>query len=441
VISEEDRTSFIGLAKDYYKYSTDAPPQYGEGTALFVLGHALGYDAIHLAKPKARHHNMYQLLIGESTYARKTTAQDLFKDIYNGSRGLPNEMSPEALIEVMANQPEGVIWMGEFSRLLKGINNKGHMAGFAEVFDDLFTCPLKWSKKLRGKENEFIVNKPYLSLHSTITPTVLKEQMSAEMFEGGLMARWLLIHGDAHPQPLERLSPDVLRLKPALRNILDRITEMDRNVQFEMSDEALKYYNEVVLKEFQSEEYQCTGAFAGRYEGYVITFADLYLVSEAIGLSVRGKAPNLSKILRLVDLLELLELDEKIETEHNIQINSNIPINSTNYSNRRIVVQTRHVKRAFEFVLPCLKYVKELSMYVNLGKATARVREFIRKKRQATRSQILRGTGVSSNELELITQTLSARDEISWEMYKVQSKKRDREYDTQLYKWNYGEKL
>jgi hypothetical protein len=432
----DERGTFIGLARDYYKYSTDAPPQYGEGTALFTLGHALGYDAVHLIKPKQRHHNMYLLLDGESTFSRKTTSQELGKDIYSDTRWLPNEMSPEAQVEVMANQPEGVVWMGEFSRLLKGINGKGYMAGFAELFNDLFTCPSRWSRKLRGKENEFIINKPYLSLHSTITPTVLKEQMTVEMFEGGLMARWLIVHGEAHPQPIGRLTPDALRLNNSLRNILDRILDMDRSVQFEMSDEALKFYNDTVEKTFQSEEFKCTGAFAGRYEGYVITLADLYLVSEAIGVFLE-KGKSLSKILRLVELLELLELEEKISEKNNF----NIPKNYTNFSNRRIIVQSRHVKQAYNFVLPCLKYVKDLSMYVNLGKAVARLREYVKKNKAVSHSQAMRGTGIDANQLTLAANTLNQRDEIFIETITLQSKKRNRKYQTMLYKWNDGEIL
>jgi len=50
-----------------------------------------------------------------------------------------------------------------------------------------------------------------------------------------------------------------------------------------MSDEALKYYNDVIEKTFQSDRFSGTRAFCGRYENYVVSLSDLYWLSEAIG--------------------------------------------------------------------------------------------------------------------------------------------------------------
>jgi hypothetical protein len=144
--------SYIDLAKTYFHLSSDAPPRYGEATALSILGHGIGRETIHMIQPKAVYHNSNVLLDGESTISRKTTTQELGQTFYDRDRWLPNETSPEKLIVNLSSKPEGYVWLGEFSKLLKGIKGNGYMATMAETYNDLFNCPARIERDLmKGK--------------------------------------------------------------------------------------------------------------------------------------------------------------------------------------------------------------------------------------------------------------------------------------------------
>ncbi len=51
--------SFVPLFKEYCRSSTDAPKNFGEITAIQILGHALGHEVVHLIQPHAVRHNMF----------------------------------------------------------------------------------------------------------------------------------------------------------------------------------------------------------------------------------------------------------------------------------------------------------------------------------------------------------------------------------------------
>ena len=209
--------NYVDLAKLYFSLSSDAPIEYGEATALGILGHALGRGVIHLIKPKAVFHNSYILLVGPSTLSRKTTVQELAQEIYCEDRWLPNESSPEKLLVNLSENPEGFVWMGEVSKLLKGIRSRGYMATMAEGLNDLFNCPKKYERDLmKGKVT---IENSYLSTNSTITPEVLKENIDSEMFHGGLLPRWLMVDAKPCPKPRGRLPEEVFDHAEALRNL------------------------------------------------------------------------------------------------------------------------------------------------------------------------------------------------------------------------------
>jgi hypothetical protein len=418
---------FLATAKIYYSISTDAPHVYGEATALAVLGHALGRSVVHSIQPDFVYHNVYCLLVGESTYARKTTAQRLGKKYYDSSRWLPNEFSPESFLQILSKQPEGIVWLGEFSKLMKGIKGHGYMATFAECLNDMFDCPDKYERKLtdkKGEESLFTITNAYPSMHSTITPKVLHQQIDSEMFDGGLMARWLVIHGEAHPKPRGRLPLHVSDYSQMLRQVINRVMELDKSdTVFMMSDEALKYYNDVVEKTFQNDRFKGTRAFCGRYEGYVVSLSDLYWLSEAIG--------NAYDDFCLGQISKLVELNKYIKLEETISDKAKYVTNSTNL----LITQKRHVQQAFEFVLPCLEYVQELSNYVDMDRPTAKLRDYLKKREGVVEySDAMRMTNLNASQMKEAITTLQERSEILYTPIR-KFDKNHKEYGVRAYTW------
>lgn len=430
--------SYIDLAKTYFRLSTDAPPRYGETTALGILGHSVGRETIHLIQPKAVFHNSYVLLIGPSTLARKTTIQDLGKDFYSRKRWLPNETSPEKLIMNLSKKPEGYCWMGEFSKLLKGIKGHGYMATMAETYNDLFTCPDYYSRDL--VKGTFTCENVYLNLHSTITPEVLKENITSEMFYGGLLPRWLMDNEEPCPKFRGRLPLDVLEMGKILKEVTDAIIKMEKDVCFELDDEALAYFNNEIEKKYiYDEKYRIVGNFAGRYENYVLAFADLYLISDAIGKALNQwkdlKTLKLSDLVQLVDLIKLVNnnTSTKVINSNNRTKFTKYLKNMKSFNKVRCQVPKEYVERAWKIVKPCLDYVRELAVYIDMDKPTAKVRELVKKYKSIGHTKLLRNSNLNIDKFSQAIGTLFQRKEVDTK--KIEYTTGGRTYKKLVYVW------
>lgn len=433
--------SHIGITKSYWDCKTDAPANYGVGMAYFAIGHLLGHGVVNLIQPKAVYHRMYMVHIGQSTTTRKSTSQDMGLELIPHDRLTDNDVaSQERLVEIMSKKNAVIQPMGEFSKLLKGIKTGNYQATLAEVLNEIFGCK-KYSrskKSLNGVETQFTIEEPYLSIVSTCTPEVLKENVTREMACGGLLPRWILNPGEAKRRPRGRLRVEVFELQTRLANNLILLDQLDKKgTYFEFSDEALKFYNEVVEKEvFDSLEFANVDAFGGRYLDYVIAFADINLVSEALGEYSKLTKREQTSIRKLVELLELVELVEDIKDTNTP--NTTKPTNSTIQLTDRIIVQKRHVQRAWAFLKPCLIAASELVTYVDMGKPLARVREYLKihgqNGQKVYHSDMMRRANVDAREAELAIRSLREREEI--EQYdEPYTAKNNRQTSKRFYLW------
>jgi uncharacterized protein DUF3987 len=429
--------SFLGIAKKYAKYTTDAPMEFTEITALQDLGLALGPDVVCRIQPKAVHHNMYVALMGQSTLARKNTVQEnIGEDIVPSNMRLPKGGSPEGFLEALDDMGgRGIQYMGEWSEELKGIKSGNYMATFAELKNNLFNCQ-PYSKKLTTKKNEkseSVIKKPYLCAHTTITPDVLKEKMTKEMADGGYVARHLIVAGQPNPRPRGRLNADVSAMVTMLKKQFNWIDSLDKSgCHFEPSDEALKFYNEVVEKECSRPEFEIVSSCSGRYQNYTFAIADLLWLNEATGQAYyQGLESKISKLVDLVTLVELVENISSYVPKPNAPnttnptnstnstkqalTNSTNATNSTNSQDVVLIVQKRHMEEAWRIVKNCLVSAREIVEFVDMGKPLAKVREYIRKHypNAVNHSEALRMTNLDKEEFRKAIETLDSREEIT----------------------------
>ena len=407
---------FIELCKQYYGYSTDAPSNFGELIGIQLLGHAMGYDAVHLIIPKAVHHNMYALLTGDSTLTRKSTTQGLGMDIYPYERCLPQETSPEQFVVELSEKNEAMQFLPEFTALIKGATRRGsYMARFVELYNDLHGCPKRYHRKLRakkGEENEFLIEKAYLSVNSTVTPEMLMEKLTFELAVGGFLARWLLVYGEPKTKPRRRLHESALKLNESLKYQIEAIVRMNRKVEFEFTDEALKRFNEIEAEALKVEHAK---PFAGRYLNYVVAIADILLVSDAIGYATeQGK--SLRVWTQLVELVQYYTINtiNTISREPRTQLIEEIAINPTNSTNC-IMVPIEYVDRAWEIVKPCLEYANEIVKYVGLDKDVAKLRKQIKKAGKIGHSKAMVNANLNADQMKNAVKTLLQRGEIRQE--------------------------
>lgn len=392
----EEQHSLLNTINEYYASSTDAPSQFGQMLGIQLIGHAMGYDPVHLIQPKPLHHNLFTCLVGESTITRKSTSQSLAKEIYPIERSLPEESSPEKLVENLSEQPEAVQWGGEFSGLLKGINNGGYMTRFAELYNDLYDCPARYRRSLMSGDYE--IDNCYLSLSSTVTPGVLKKYVSEEMATGGFLPRWMFVHGQGDPQPRRWLQPSVLRFKDWVSFIVERMIEIDMTeMSFVFDEDALNLYNSIEQRELKKNQ---PLPFVGRYLDNVIKTADILAVSDLIGYEhYEGSLPEIQTIKQLQQLIHLEHL-EQLGGGLTDWGEGGTPNNCCNRFNCLIVLPPDYVRKAWEIVEPSLRYATSLVQHVKLDRPMSKLADYIQNHSPTGHSTTMRNTGLRADVME-----------------------------------------
>jgi hypothetical protein len=418
---EDDPISFIGQYKLYHRYSTDAPPQYGVVISIQILGHALGYETVNLIQPKAVHHNIYGVLVGKSTVSRKTTSEDIGDDTYPTDRKMLNSSSPERFLEELSDNPERFQFLGEFSYLLKGINSRGsYMSPFMELYDDFHGCPENYKRGLttrKGKKSTYVIGNAYLSVASTITPEVLRERLTLELIEGGFLPRWFIVFGEGNPKRRERLRSDHLKLKTSLKNLVTQIVGLERDIVFLLDDEALDLYN--LIEQDCYTRYDRVLPFVGRYMNYMIAFADIIAVSDAVGCMTGKNDGN-----EVTSLSQLLKLNN----------DTRIEVGDKKDDNTKVWIPKQYIDRAWQIIEPSLDYVTTLTDYIELGIPVAKLTEYMRKHKTATHSDAMRNCRLDKDKMRLAVDTLEERSELEEET-KQRYRANGSEVDYKVYHW------
>lgn len=418
-----DGIGFVDQFELYHKTCTDAPPEFGRLLAIQALGHAMGYKPRHLIQPSAVRHNMYLGLIGKSTVTRKSTSQDMAKYVYPLERALSEELTPEQLTVDLSEEPEQIQWLGEFTGLLKGVTGRGYMARLVELYNDLHGCPRLYRRKIRGNKkgpNYFEIQDAYLSLNSTTTPEMLKKYITDELVEGGFLARWLLVKGEPNPRPRGRLPPNVEHLKKALQDILLAVVEMDNDVTFEFSDEAFERFHEIEVEAYAFNE---ALPFAGRYLNYVVSIADILLISDAIG-EAGGKLYTLSKVVQLEHFIQVIQVGKQSVERGNTGRNCTTCL----------LVSRGHVDRAWDIIKPCLEFADELIRYVKFDYPTAKLMDIVKKYGRINHTTAMRNTGLNAKQMQAAKTTLKQMGLVTVENVEVKRKGRG-SIQSNFYNW------
>jgi len=418
---EERNDSFLQMFEEYYRSHTDASIRYGRLASIQLIGHAMGYHSFHLIQPREVHHNMNLLLIGPSTLSRKTTVQNLARELYPNEKFLPEESSPERFIAELSDNPSRIFPMGEFTGLLKKVKNGSYMSPMVELLNDLFNCPRRYTRKLMNKNADYQVENVYLSCISTVTPEMLNQYLNAEMMSGGFLARWLLSYGEPKPQPRKRLAPDALQIDRAISYGLQELLRMgEKPTFFELTDDGLKRYNKIESKAMQ--EHSKTLPFVGRYMNYVIAIADILLVSDAIGRDVY-RLRNFSKISDIIrSIRKISKLGGLVKQSVPNYTNQPNQPNYTNYlingdviEEREIIsVPAEYIDRAWEIVRPCLDYADRLIDFIEMDLPTSKLKQWLERKNNAPAkySDAMRNTNLNATKMRNAIETLHDREEL-----------------------------
>lgn len=390
---------FIQTYVDYHRESTDAPIKYAKLLGAQLLGHAMGRESVHLIQPEPVHHNLFLVLVGESTRTRKDTSQDLAKRVYPTELSLPQEFTPEQFEKELERQPESIGWLGEFTHFLKQMD-RSYMSGIVEIINRLYVNPEEYRRAIRGDSEEgeeTIIKNPYIVINSTVTPKMLKKEINPELMLGGFLARWLLVKGNPHRRDRGRLEEKRYDMKKIVKNSITEVRELDKGT-FEFTDGALENFNKA---EIRLEKNKMALPFAGRYSNYLVKLADILAVSDALGSFVDV---GTKKVKTNADSLNELMNDAGFEVSKTIS--------EVNGVSKSVKIPSKYLKRAYKMVGDCLSYAVELTEYTEHTREVSELWAYVKKYAPVGHSEAMRGTGLDADKMRSAERSLREMEKL-----------------------------
>ncbi len=202
--------SFVKSYKAWAEDATDAVHTFHELAATILLS-CLSASGLYLQTSFGKVvPNLWGLVLGESTFSRKTTAMKMameFVGEIDREIIVATEGSVEGVLTALANRPSqvSVFYKDEVSGFFDSINRKDYLAGMIETLTQLYDVPEFFTRRLR-KETITITNPVFIFFGGGIRERVY-ETLSEEHILSGFMPRFLIVGGDADIEKLRPTGP------------------------------------------------------------------------------------------------------------------------------------------------------------------------------------------------------------------------------------------
>ena len=216
---------FIDQYKEWAAASTDAPTVYHELGAAMLLSATLA-DCIKIPTNWGTIvPNLWGLILGDSSLARKSTAMTMVTDIINTideETILATGGTAEGILSGLSARPYkgSILYMDEVSRLFDEINRKDYLAGFPETLTLLYDSPAILSRMLR-KDTITVTHPVFMFFGGGIRDKVY-ELVNESYITSGFLPRFLVVSGDADLTTMRLTGP------PTESNIDKRNTIVDK---------------------------------------------------------------------------------------------------------------------------------------------------------------------------------------------------------------------
>lgn len=186
--------SFLDRYMKYTEPLSDTPRVFNFACGLATLAAAVGRNITYRFGDDIVTPNLWILLLAPTGACRKTTSMSMAKRVLRNTNPealYPNEMTPEAMLKVLAEHPQGLMTHSEFAGFM-ALLSRSYMAGMKETLTDLYDSPPVYTRKLANEKPIEIVN-PALSMLAGSTISWLVEQMKAADLRGGWLVRFLMV--------------------------------------------------------------------------------------------------------------------------------------------------------------------------------------------------------------------------------------------------------
>jgi len=289
--------SFLREYLEAMQNLTDAYPEYHFGCALVALSATIGRNLEIKTIPQKKFANVWILLIGASTYARKTTALELFNSVLEYAQldklKISEDFSPEAFIEELADNPHAIYVKDELADLIVKMK-RSYGLGIDALFAHLYSCPASYKRRLRKKL--FFVESPYLCVLAATVPETFAKFMDEADIMTGFLPRFLILMPERAKKrnPIANISRSAEEKKMELAQWLHELYEFFSNLRennkvlpAELEQDALDLLNSwcddhyAEFDTLDEIDKQRWGTIFGRLEEYAQKLACLVRISRA----------------------------------------------------------------------------------------------------------------------------------------------------------------
>ena len=224
---------FIDVYKEWAASATDAPTQYHELGAAIALSSILSDKIVIPTTHGKLIPNLWGLVLGDSSLARKTTSMTMATSIVteiDEDLLLATDGSAEGLLTGISTRPHKVslFYRDEVSGLFDQMNRKEYLAGLPETLTQLYDG--QTAIRMLRKDVIRIQNPVFIFFGGGIRDKVY-ELVSEQYVLSGFLPRFLIVSGDADLSRMRLTGPPLAgddrrdKIKDTLKELNDKYTK------------------------------------------------------------------------------------------------------------------------------------------------------------------------------------------------------------------------
>ena len=278
----------------------------------------------------------------------------------------------------------------------------GHLSNFKEISNELFTCPMNYSKKLTDKSKSYFIAEPYLSLNSTCTEEEFFDNVTPDMVHGGFLPRWIFVYSDRQPyRKRENLPEDINDRKQVFKEAISSFYDFfsTHEVVFKLTPDALESYDKICKDLYENSAWNDVQPFVKRYENYIISYADILCFNDLY-----------TKYTQYTHYTTYT--NNTINTTNTSDISQmfvGLVVNSV-YS---VNVVNDYIQKAWNLLRPCLEYSRKIVKYVDEDVVIRKLASVLEKHAPIKRSDAMHRSHLDRCKFGLALTTLTEREEYS----------------------------
>lgn len=280
-----------GFLREYVEFAadaTDAPEVFHLFSGLAILAAVLGRRIYLPFGDGTLFPNVWIVLLAASSTFHKSTALSI------GGRVLrhvdeqvifPNEFTPEVLTANLSEKPTCLMFWSEMKNLL-GLFERPYMAGTKELLTELYDCPDRYVRKLRGEC--FTIERPAVSILAATTIDWLVATMRHSDVAGGFTARFVFVPAYAKSRDVALPAPSDIHRRNELVQMLQRCSQAEGMVDISgVRPLYEEWYYKTVAELRADPNTETLAGFYTRLTVYTLKFAMLLEVSETRDILIR----------------------------------------------------------------------------------------------------------------------------------------------------------